>query len=65
MIAFLTASNRNLNNNGSRPIFVPLIAQSHQPRRERDFGTGYGKSSGYAAPRPYIADNGPRLFRCA
>lgn len=65
MNAFLTSSDRNFNNSGSRPIVVPLIGQPHQPRRERDFGVGYGKSSGYAAPRPYIADNGPRLFRCA
>jgi len=34
-------------------------------RRERDFGVGYGSSSGYATSRQYVSGNGPRLFRCA
>jgi hypothetical protein len=33
--------------------------------RERDFGIGYGRSSGYASDRRYAsAWNGPVLFRC-
>jgi len=33
--------------------------------RERDFGIGYGRSSGYASTRQYaIAWNGQPLFRC-
>jgi len=33
--------------------------------RERDFGVGYGRSSGYASDRRYAsAWNGPVLFRC-
>jgi hypothetical protein len=33
--------------------------------RERDFGVGYGRSSGYASDRRYAsAWNGPIHFRC-
>ena len=33
--------------------------------RERDFGVGYGRSSGYASDRRYAsAWNGPSHFRC-
>ena len=33
--------------------------------RERDFGVGYGRSSGYASDRRYANDwNGPIHFRC-
>lgn len=31
--------------------------------RERDFGVGYGNSSGYASNRTYIVP-GPAFFRC-
>ena len=38
------------------------------PRREypeRDFGVGYGRSSGYASDRRYANSwSGPTLFRC-
>ena len=33
-------------------------------RRERDFGVGYGRSSGYAAPRGYIDQRATGFFRC-
>ena len=33
-------------------------------RRERDFGVGYGRSSGYAAPRGYIDSRATSFFRC-
>ena len=33
--------------------------------RERDFGVGYGRSSGYASERRYVAPwNGQPHFRC-
>jgi len=33
--------------------------------RERDFGVGYGRSSGYASTRQYATRwNGQPLFRC-
>ena len=31
--------------------------------RRRDFGTGYGRSSGYAQDRSYTAGRGERLLR--
>ncbi|HEY4583540.1 MAG TPA: hypothetical protein VIG88_11880 [Lysobacter sp.] len=33
--------------------------------RERDFGVGYGRSSGYAAPRSYTSNTGGARFRVA
>ena len=40
-------------------------AQASTPaRRERDFGVGYGRSSGYAAPRGYIDTRATSFFRC-
>ncbi|MFS8063268.1 MAG: hypothetical protein ACMG5Z_01645 [Luteimonas sp.] len=38
---------------------------SRREYRERDFGVGYGRSSGYASDRRYASPwNGPILFRC-
>ena len=39
---------------------VPAHARIH---RERDFGVGYGSSSGYASNRSYAAP-APTYFRC-
>ena len=33
-------------------------------RRERDFGVGYGNSSGYASDKRYASAWGQPLFRC-
>ncbi|MFD0739797.1 hypothetical protein ACFQZQ_10940 [Lysobacter koreensis] len=33
--------------------------------RERDFGIGYGNSSGYASQRRYVSDWAQPRFRCA
>ncbi|NUT16518.1 MAG: hypothetical protein HOQ33_18690 [Cupriavidus sp.] len=43
-------------------------AQLNAPRsqhRERDFGVGYGNSSGYASARRYTSDWAPARFRFA
>ena len=32
--------------------------------RERDFGVGYGSSSGYASNRRYVDGRGQTFFRC-
>ena len=62
----LNSAIRSLNNNVPRQSFATANSSSSRPqRRERDFGVGYGNSSGYAAPRRYIGDNGPRMFRLA
>ncbi len=36
-----------------------------QPPRTRDFGVGYGNSSGYASERRYTSDWGQIRFRMA
>ena len=54
------------------PTLRPLLAveaqsavQTRREYRERDFGVGYGRSSGYAAQRQYVsAWNGQPRFRC-
>lgn len=33
-------------------------------RGERDFGTGYGRSSGYASNRSYVDRRATSFFRC-
>lgn len=47
---------------------LPVQSIPTAPRREyreRDFGVGYGRSSGYAAERRYAAPwNGQPHFRC-
>lgn len=47
------------------PVVVPFTAGSRLAPRERDFGVGYGKSSGYATNRRYAAPSQPRYFRFA
>ncbi|HVR81545.1 MAG TPA: hypothetical protein VHF02_05640 [Luteimonas sp.] len=48
---------------------VPAIRVPEPPTRrdyrERDFGVGYGRSSGYASDKRYVNGwNGPTHFRC-
>ena len=42
-----------------------VALQARRERRERDFGIGYGSSSGYASERRYVNDWGLTRFRCA
>ena len=49
--------------NRSHGNVVALPAR--RERRERDFGIGYGNSSGYASERRYVNDWGLTRFRCA
>lgn len=59
--------------NASRPVptpapsarVVPFSPVSRLAPRERDFGVGYGKSSGYASLRRYTTPSAPRYFRFA
>lgn len=44
--------------------YVSATTPSRPPRRERDFGVGYGTSSGYGTTRHYVSNNAVRLFRC-
>jgi hypothetical protein len=47
----------------SAPASQP--AQARHLHRERDFGIGYGNSSGYASNRRYSSNAFQPLFRCA
>lgn len=48
-----------------RPTTVPAPSAARREYRERDFGVGYGRSSGYASERRYAAPwNGQPRFRC-
>jgi len=52
--------------NGNRNVLrATAEAPARREYRERDFGVGYGRSSGYASDRRYAsAWNGPIHFRC-
>lgn len=43
---------------------LPFLPRASSPRRERDFGIGYGRSSGYALEKRYTSDWGTPRFRC-
>ena len=42
-----------------------IALNARRERRERDFGVGYGSSSGYASAKRYTNDWGLTRFRCA
>lgn len=43
----------------------PAASFARREPRERDFGIGYGNSSGYASNRRYASQWGAPRFRCA
>ncbi len=49
----------------SKSAAVVPSAPARQQYRERDFGVGYGNSSGYASHRRYSNSGFQPLFRCA
>jgi hypothetical protein len=50
-------------NAASAGVVIPMpIRHTH---RERDFGVGYGNSSGYASTRQYASNWAPPRFKCA
>lgn len=46
-------------------IRMPVTTPSRHLHRERDFGVGYGNSSGYASQRRYTSNWAPPHFRFA
>ena len=54
-----------MNTTHTTPTSTP-VATTNPTRRygERTLGTGYGRSSGYAASRRYTSDWGQVRFRC-
>jgi hypothetical protein len=51
----------------SAPFRATVARPAATPRREyreRDFGIGYGNSSGYASNRRYASNWGEPRFRC-
>ncbi len=55
-----TASNTALNLRNA-----PVAAPARKVHRARDFGVGYGSSSGYASARRYGIPSSQHLFRFA
>lgn len=50
----------------TRRVFVPAApVQARASRPAREFGTGYGNSSGYASHKRYVRDWGNARFRFA
>lgn len=48
----------------SRNTAAAQVGQTSSRYRERDFGIGYGASSGYALDKRYTSDWGRARFRC-
>ena len=61
MNAFRTVSAKP---NPNAPKSTTAMPARHV-HRERDFGVGYGNSSGYASTRRYVSDWAQPRFRCA
>ncbi|MEG3790908.1 hypothetical protein V1318_12330 [Lysobacter sp. CCNWLW3] len=55
---------RNASSTSSQNRNAPVAPVRHV-HRERDFGVGYGNSSGYASGRRYTNDWAQPRFRCA
>ena len=55
--------NANATRLNTREAASSTHAHRRSVRREREFGTGYGRSSGYAAPRSYTRPSVPARFR--
>ena len=53
----LVTERRHLPRSPAATTFEP------RPRGEREFGVGYGRSSGYVRTRSYVTSQ-PALFRC-
>ena len=53
----LVTERRHLPRSPAATAFEP------RPRGEREFGVGYGRSSGYVRTRSYVTSQ-PALFRC-
>lgn len=47
------------------PVLDAPATPVRRERRERDFGIGYGSSSGYGTTRRYASVSGLSRFRCA
>ncbi|NUT12879.1 MAG: hypothetical protein HOQ33_00055 [Cupriavidus sp.] len=63
MNALLPLSSAKSSVNPARAAAVNATPRSQH--RERDFGVGYGNSSGYASARRYTSDWAPARFRFA
>ncbi len=50
---------------GTEQTVVPFISSNRLGRPDRDFGIGYGKSSGYGTSRSYVTQWAQPRFRFA
>ncbi len=58
-----TVPNPTPRRNFAESVVVPM--PTRHAHRERDFGVGYGSSSGYASPRRYVSDWAMPRFKFA
>lgn len=58
-----TPTHNNDRNPSTGAKIIPFAARRNY--RARDFGVGYGNSSGYAFDKRYTTDWGQIRFRCA
>ncbi len=57
-----THATTNVPSSASQAL-IDAVAKARLMRRERDFGIGYGRSSGYGLDRRYTSDWGAPRFR--
>jgi hypothetical protein len=58
-----TQTDTTKNPNPVSQAVIDVVANARLARRERDFGIGYGRSSGYGLDRRYTSDWGAPRFR--
>jgi hypothetical protein len=58
------AGTQNASPSNKPPRAVVNAMPTRHIHRERDFGVGYGNSSGYASPRRYAGTWAQPRFRC-
>ena len=64
MNAFLRTFSPNPNASSPSKGAIAITLPVRHVHRERDFGVGYGNSSGYASPRRYVDNRSQPRFRC-
>jgi hypothetical protein len=59
-----TSTHNTVNaSNPASQALIDAVTKARLFRRERDFGIGYGRSSGYGLDRRYTSDWGAPRFR--
>ena len=61
----MNASIQTRTAHAARPVAAVVIPPPRPEPRSRDFGVGYGSSSGYFSQRRYAGNSTASRFRCS